>query len=341
MKLGLNFNETVEDSMLLLDYAARQGISLDDAVKQSVIKTDLKIASNTELTEAERIEFWDAFTALAKALQPVTSTSIKCTRGESVKGLARRSYQVPIYVVLSLFFLAFLLAAQVFWVGGKTLATDVHASLSRFYSIQKQIIEKEAEIRGKDFTTAEIDSLYLQLREVFARLTSDHQSLNAWNMMWASFPFMEPPFTKAPYETYDAATKANIDLASARLFLDATYKYLLPLLYGLLGACFYVLRTVSFEIKTWTFTAQSSISYLLRLTLGPLAGLAAGLLLIDTGISEVGNAGNAAGITTTELLSELANFGPLAAAFVAGYGVELIFEIMDRIIGAFTRRGTT
>ena len=337
VKLDLDFEETVADSMLLLDYAARHGIAIDNAIKQNVIKTDLKIKANDNLTEDEHLKFWDSFTTLAKALRPVTSISIKYTLGKSVTGLARRKHQVPIYVILSLIFLVILLIVQIFWVGGKTLAADVSESLNNFYRTQKEIIDKEENIPNK-ITTAEIDALYLQLREVFARLTSDHQSLHAWNMIWAAkIPFIEPPFTEKPYKTYDAATKANIDLASAKLFLDAAYKYLLPLLYGLLGASFYVLRTISFEIKTWTFTEQSSISYLLRLTLGPLAGLATGLLLIGT--LEVSNTGNATA-ETINLLSKSVAIGPLAAAFVAGYGVELIFSTMDRIISAFTRQGT-
>ena len=334
----LDFQETVKDAVLLLDYAARHGIRLEDEIKRSIVEAEAKTKAHANLAERKRLAFWDAFTALAKALQPVTPTSIKYTRDECVNGLARRRWQVSMYTILSLAILVALVSVQLFWLGGSSLAKDVNSSLSELVTLQDQILDKEASLQQGEVTTPEIDTLYWKLREVFARLTSDHQSLNSWNRIWGQLPYMDAPFESATYETYDAATKAKIDWKSAKLFLEATHAYVLPLLYGLLGACFYVLRLMSVQIRTWTFTAQSSISYMLRLTLGPLAGLAAGLLIIEA--AQPGG-GNAVIAETQGLLSQLAPFGTLAAAFIAGYGVELIFTVLDRLIGAFTAREAT
>jgi hypothetical protein len=112
--------------------------------------------------------------------------------------------------------------------------------------------------------------------------------------------------------------KANMHLAVARQIAQAMSAYILPMLYGLVGACAYILRSLSRDIQKITFTKSSVIEYRLRLPLGMLAGIAVGWFLRPD--SEA---------------ADLAGIGPLALAFLAGYSVELVFLAMDRLIGAF------
>ncbi len=112
-------------------------------------------------------------------------------------------------------------------------------------------------------------------------------------------------------------------LATGHLKLEILGTYLLPLLYGLLGACAYVLRSVTTEVKAEIFSRTSDVSYRLRLMLGLVAGLSIGWFLHP--------AGKDAGL--------LASLSPLALAFVAGYSVELLFAALDRIVSAFSSKG--
>ncbi len=338
--------EAINDAMSLLDYAARHGIEVDPETLKNIDKLEGK--STETLADEDRLLFWDAFTTLADKLKPVTPASIKYTKGTGVKGISRRRVQVPLYVVVSSLALVVLVSVQVFWVGGTSLVADVKASLDIVQTIESTLIEKESELSAAEpapLTTPEIDKHYVELRSAFARLTSDLESLHSWNLLWSNLPFMHPPFKSSMYPQYDMPTRANVDVASARLLLHAIYGYALPLLYGLLGACFFVLRTLSREIKTWTFTQQSSIAYLLRVTLGPLAGLAVGLLLLG-GADPTVDATGSGTFQTTQTINEVAStidlraLGPLTLAFVAGYGVELVFALLDRIVDAFTRTGT-
>lgn len=120
------------------------------------------------------------------------------------------------------------------------------------------------------------------------------------------------------------ATNDNL-LATSRLKLEILSTYLLPLLYGLLGACAYVLRSVTAEVKAEVFSRTSDVSYRLRLMLGLVAGLSIGWFLHPTEKD--------AGL--------LASLSPLALAFVAGYSVELLFAALDRIVNAFSSKGDT
>ena len=127
----------------------------------------------------------------------------------------------------------------------------------------------------------------------------------------------------------DNEVERRIEISSAVVFLGALSSYVLPFLYGLLGACAFVLRRMDNELRSRTFTTQSSTGYSLRLALGPLAGVATAFLVVPSAESTTSVA--------PEVL-DLSVLSPLALAFVAGYGVELLFSFMDRIVGTFTRQ---
>jgi hypothetical protein len=107
-------------------------------------------------------------------------------------------------------------------------------------------------------------------------------------------------------------------LVNSKSVLETVSQYFLPLLYGLLGAYAYILRRLSKEIRDLTFTRGSEIGYSLRWPLGVLGGVTVGLFFDPADFSGV------------------AVITPLGLAFLAGYGVELLFTGLDRMVSAFT-----
>ncbi len=105
---------------------------------------------------------------------------------------------------------------------------------------------------------------------------------------------------------------------SAEFTLRALQSYLLPLLYGLLGAMTYVLRTLSTEIKTVTYSAHSETRFRLRLSLGSLAGMVIGWFF------------------TPDASTGLASLGPMTVAFLTGYNVDILFSLMDKLVNSIT-----
>ena len=88
----------------------------------------------------------------------------------------------------------------------------------------------------------------------------------------------------------------------------------MPLVYGILGAATSVLRSLSKKIEDVTFSGDTGIQNLLRISLGALAGIVVGwfsFLLPNA-------AGNFLGAVS-----------PLAIAFLVGYNIELFFSLMD------------
>jgi hypothetical protein len=93
------------------------------------------------------------------------------------------------------------------------------------------------------------------------------------------------------------------------------YNALVPLLFGTIGACSYVLRLISDQIRETSFSATSPVRHSVRVLLGTLAGFAVG----------VGGIATSAGLTLA------------AVAFVAGYSIEPVFATMDSIAEKFRR----
>lgn len=125
-------------------------------------------------------------------------------------------------------------------------------------------------------------------------------------------------------EALDIEEQRYLDLTDSRpaqlagqFVLTILQSYLLPILYGLLGAGTSVLRSLSRRIKNVTYSEEVGIQHLLSVSLGALAGIVVGWFsfLIGNG-------------TTTFLGS----VSPLAIAFLVGYNIELFFSRMDDAI---------
>ena len=104
---------------------------------------------------------------------------------------------------------------------------------------------------------------------------------------------------------------------------DILYRLILPALYGLLGSCIFVLRSVSSQLESFTFTWTRRLLGSARITLGPILGVAS-LVLIDPSKTDA-----------------LGNLPQIAIALIAGYSVDLVLSFMDRITSAFGQSSTT
>jgi hypothetical protein len=103
-----------------------------------------------------------------------------------------------------------------------------------------------------------------------------------------------------------------------QLILLSLSGYILPLLYGTLGAFAYIFRKLSDPLTKLNFAQDTWSIYTFRLHIGALGGLAIGWFI--NGSTPVSGAGA---------------LSPLALAFAAGYGSELLFTAMDKVVGAF------
>ncbi len=117
--------------------------------------------------------------------------------------------------------------------------------------------------------------------------------------------------------------KSRQAILAAEFILIILQSYLLPLLYGLLGAGTFILRSLSKEIESVTYSKQSEINYALRLSLGALAGIMAGWVAF---------------ILPSEGITFLGSVSTPAVAFLVGYNIEIFFSLMDKALERLTRK---
>jgi hypothetical protein len=98
--------------------------------------------------------------------------------------------------------------------------------------------------------------------------------------------------------------------------------YILPLLYGILGAGTFVLRKLSREIREVTYSEEAGIEHVSRISLGALAGIMVGWFSF---------------LIPKETISIFGAVSPLALAFLVGYNIELFFSFMDSAFKRFTQ----
>jgi hypothetical protein len=182
-------------------------------------------------------------------------------------------------------------------------------------------LDYESSSRMFDESKRALDANYVLLNDWRSSQLNFLGSKENWGPRGA-VPVPEDP--QARYEQEQAFAAAvelgnTIALNEAKSTLQSMASYVLPLLYGLVGACAYVLRAISRDMRDVVFFAGSPVHYRLRLLLGALSGIAIGWFF-----------------TPEQLPSGLAGIQPLALAFLAGYSVELLFAAMDRFISAFS-----
>ena len=353
------------NAVVLVNFAAERAIPVRKTVVSRIVET---ARCQNEITVEDEIAFWDAYKELAKELAPVTVDSIISTEGnvEAPGGrgarilaylhppsLARRTTRLyRLFAIIALLLLIFM---QVVWVAGVTITQDVVSFENVASTLRKERAELEQAARygialqGTELSNVPafgfplVDVLEVrtgadpQLREISINITeaetraeASYTSLRNWNRRWQGLMFfLTSPFDDSEYNRLDRDAKNRLELSTATMFLEALSKYVLPLLFGFLGATAYVLRRLEQELKSFTFSSKSPTGYSLRLALGPLAGIAVGLLVVAGSDMTSGE--------VVEILS-ISTLGPLALAFVAGYGVELIFAFMDRFIGSYIRK---
>jgi hypothetical protein len=113
-------------------------------------------------------------------------------------------------------------------------------------------------------------------------------------------------------------TVVDATVVKSRQVLGVFQGYLLPLLYGWIGATAYVVRSLAYESRERLYRRENDTAYTLRIFLGALAGLPIGWFL------------------KTENVSGFNAISPFALPFVAGYSVDLLFTFLDKIVNAFS-----
>jgi hypothetical protein len=359
----------LDDAKLLLHYAIKQGVELEDETTKTLIEimSDIETKGWNPVSE---LTFWAAYAQLAKAARPVTAESLRSIDHGSARP-PRAITEVVLTSVVTGVALALLLTLQIYWVIGSNIVTTIDRLISDVDRFQTQMQAADYQLFSITAISEAAQPAVVtdpsqpdqprpstnsapaaDLQREFVRLKLEYESnsrsfdqgrrileanyalLNDWRNNSLNFfgsnvdaQYAKPPEPIEGEESYELKDRAErlkelsstIALSDAKSTLQSMASYMLPLLYGLVGACAYVLRAVSRDMRDVVFYPGSPVHYRLRLLLGALSGIAIGWFF-----------------TPEQLPSGLKGIQPLALAFLAGYSVELLFAAMDRFISAFS-----
>jgi hypothetical protein len=306
----------VADARELLDHCLKHGKQVDEKHVATVVRASRAVAQG-ELPEDLEREFLSALSAVAAAAKPASADSLRRGSGGWIWTLRGGT----------ILFVLVAIVVHVFWVVGASLSADVSTRIKEYRDTTQAILDHHR--LPIETVSADTERLYFRMRDVGTQLLSETNSLHTWNLVWGralALVRTVPSFMTAEYQQLSIDGKALVDLANATLAVRALVTFVLPLLYGTLGAFVYVLRESSREISAAVFTHDSASQYVSRLTLGPIAGVVIGFLMTP-------ESGTAIDMGAVRAL------GTPTLAFLAGYSVEMVFSIMDRLIAVTSRSG--
>jgi hypothetical protein len=298
----IDLSDAIKKTFKMLDYSTHRGIKLTSDDITNVVVAERALRGNN-ITDAQEVAFWESASAISKAISPVTIESLDASlpqtdgrRGKSLAASAASKYRV-----LTVLALAALLLFQIYWLVGATVITDLKEIRTRLeklgpeYDRLKRSLDAlqppnppgdEAQVAKLKGELEDLDSF---VRVDVISATTNFAVLKNWNvvkyvLLWTRTEEILAKSPQDPSSTWFlwVFTPENVvEMQTAQIILTALIKYILPILYGVLGAATYIARFMANEIKDATYSIESKIRYQLRFALGAVAGFSIAWLTSD------------------------------------------------------------
>jgi hypothetical protein len=322
------------DAELLAIYVSRNGMHVSrdgqpvtPEVLQGITDARERLENHTLTGEAAAV-FLKNYRELAAAAFPVTVASLRDSTVEQKGALpwwlifGRKVRCIPASVAsythwafagVALFLL---ILTQSYYIVGTNLIQLLPEY--RILVEQEQAILKgvEPKLETSSQSPTSPESRFSKLVE------ADRKMLSRW-LSWCPLIAMPTPdkagtTVNPSVSTEVAQGDTEAIVVKSRQVLAVLQGYLLPLLYGWIGATAYVVRSLAREARERLYRRENDTAYTLRIFLGSLAGLAIGWFL------------------KPEDVTGFNAISPFALAFAAGYSVDLLFTLLDKIVNAFS-----
>ena len=312
------------DADLLVTYLMREGVTIKPEILAAIEQGQAADPTHSPAPDA-KTNFLAAYSELAKLAAPVSAESLRASSDECGTLWKRWPWSIPRKVsqaeravlrhhAWASIALALLLVVQIYWLIGATLISGIKRQDVHSGPDQPAATAQSSPVPSSTKTEEAIpaDPVEEQTRE-----DTHVWLLSCWGIFWHWIP--------ALYRHWFPDTKLISNhfwelYIGTKFVLQILQTYVLPLLYGWVGAMAFVLRSLIVTVKKKSFRVELNVEYRLRVYLGLLAGLVIGWFLSSKGDArQVG----------------VADLTPAAVSFLAGYSVEIMFSTMDRIVSGF------
>jgi hypothetical protein len=313
-----------EDADALLYYAVSTGRDVSADIRDPIVRTHRAVTAGRPVTDDEETAFLAAYAKLAAMVYPTTAATLRATsRTVRRPWLWRQFSHEPISEAQRVAYRFGLLALiLIVVIGGaewtrtfiNAVVTDqaehgrVLEELRTTRAAQKRLVEQIALLdRDRQGTADSLRASLVRQREeldVRVQLLDDREA-GLSRRIQAGYETLDRIL---PFVNWEELRNVITPVATIVAVL------VLPVLYGALGTCAYVLRTVYAEMVERSFDGRRTGEFMVRIFLGMLSGVSLQWLLVREGQAIPG------GVT------------PAVLAFLGGYGVELLFAAIDRIL---------
>jgi hypothetical protein len=313
-----------EDADALLYYAVSTGRDVGAPVRDPIVRTHRAVTAGRPVTDEEEAGFLAAYAKLAAMVHPTTAATLRATsRTVGRPWLWRQFSHEPISEAQRVAYRFGLLALILIVVigGAEWTRTFINAvvtdqaehgrvldELRTTRAGQKRLVEQIALLdRDRQGTSDSLRASLVRQREeldIRVQLLDDREA-GLSRRIQAGYETLERIL---PLVNWNELRNVITPVATIVAVL------VLPVLYGALGTCAFVLRTVYAEMVERSFDGRRTGEFMVRIFLGMLSGVSLQWLLVREGQAIPG------GVT------------PAVLAFLGGYGVELLFAAIDRIL---------
>ena len=349
--------DALKNAELVLFYITENGINISNHDVEVITKAKEAIEDDKWSVEME-VEFWIAYKNLAASIQPVNIDSLKAFKKNYIKNpnffqrLFRIKWKqtlsyrtVRFYTFFTMFTMVIMLFLHIYFSIGTIRLNRIQAASERISSLETELNEMDL-IIGDGSTGISVQQKYDKLQNELFEVNSEKETNIALLGKWveniqrsigtydASLTQEEvnqqelqpnEQVTPGPPISPEEQLDNNIEvIQEAQNFVLIIGFYILPLLYGLLGALTYVLRDLSTQTKKMLYSKDSDINHILRIVLGTIAGLAVGVFWGD--------------MKQQESFIVIESLGPLLVAYLSGMTVEYIFSAIETWIGNVLQR---
>ncbi len=330
----------VDNADLMLSYIINQGIDIPQRIVKTVVNCKYAYKKNKWTPEIE-VEFNMVFRELTNLIKPVTVDSLASSMPAELKSnfidrildklgikkrvaltkRAARSY--TFFTVISMLSLLFI---QIYFYLGSTRLSTIEECGTKIEEKQNRLAElmivQSSETENVAVNT-EFERVQSDIMELDARRKANIEMLEPWihyiRIITFNTSVRTDTISMGSIEAHDANTAIVQEAKSYDWIIGI---YVLPLLYGIIGGFTFVLRELTQEIKSLTFSSGTSVKYLLRILLGAIAGLSIGLFWGDIENTDKG----------------LASLSPMLLAFLGGYLVEYLLVFLEKVATSFFKK---
>jgi hypothetical protein len=334
--------EALQDAESLLQFASETGIAVDDETKKSVLAA--RSAFTRGLDEAAVANLLTALARLAATLSPVTPKSLCESASRDIKRThpyriwaSALAVIIVIYSTLSFVTSAIansinadIAAANTFAVKlnaefpeASASSSELPAGLSR-PDVTKDLQEYAATIRNIDSQSRELSFYIHTYKHFFDPASIDpYYAFRSHPDQLSQIFELHLPLTDYGQATLNCTqTYQKVRYTAQHLADDVSFYYgavsscILPVLYALLGAFAYILRTFERRVSTRSYVPSSADSA--RFVIAAIGGAVVGLFT---------NVTTGGGIKVS----------PLGIAFLVGYAVDVFYAFLETLIQSFTK----